>query len=151
MQVNLSQVKAKVGEILARCGQQDVEKTCKWFLLWHNRFVFCISLFVCLLHCLQVVPSVAQQVTFILPVSSWHKELQKRAMRPEIPRLERIVRTFINLQLFPQIPFFRLAARVFHLRKGKNLDLTFARGPVRKVGLVEHGRLGTWVRSDMIK
>ena len=48
MQVNLSQVKAKVGEILARCGQQDVEKTCKWFLLWHNRFVFCIPLFVCL-------------------------------------------------------------------------------------------------------
>jgi len=37
IQVNLSQVKAKVGEILARCGQQDVEKTCKWFLLWHNR------------------------------------------------------------------------------------------------------------------
>ena len=37
MQVNLSQVKAKVSEILARCGQQDVEKTCKWFLLWHNR------------------------------------------------------------------------------------------------------------------
>ena len=30
-------MKAKVGEILARCGQQDVEKTCKWFLLWHNR------------------------------------------------------------------------------------------------------------------
>ena len=52
-----------MGEILARCGQQDVEKTCKWFLLWHNRFVFCISLFVCLLHCLQVVPSVAHQVT----------------------------------------------------------------------------------------
>ena len=49
-QVNLSQVKAKVGEILARCGQQDVEKTCKWFLLWHNRFVcLFISLSVCLL------------------------------------------------------------------------------------------------------
>ena len=38
-QVNLSQVKAKVGDILASCGQQDVEKTCKWFLLWHNRYV----------------------------------------------------------------------------------------------------------------
>ena len=37
-QVNLSQVKAKVGDILASCGQQDVEKTCKWFLLWHNRY-----------------------------------------------------------------------------------------------------------------
>ena len=39
VQVNLSQVKAKVSEILARCGQQDVVKTCKWFLLWHNRFL----------------------------------------------------------------------------------------------------------------
>lgn len=37
VQVSLSQVKTKVGEILASCGQQDVEKTCKWFLLWHNR------------------------------------------------------------------------------------------------------------------
>ena len=39
VQVSLSQVKTKVGEILASCGQQDVEKTCKWFLLWHNRCV----------------------------------------------------------------------------------------------------------------
>jgi len=37
VQVSLGQVKTKVGEILASCGQQDVEKTCKWFLLWHNR------------------------------------------------------------------------------------------------------------------
>jgi len=37
VQVSLGQVKNKVGEILASCGQQDVEKTCKWFLLWHNR------------------------------------------------------------------------------------------------------------------
>jgi hypothetical protein len=33
VQVSLRQVKTKVGEILASCGQQDVEKTCKWFLL----------------------------------------------------------------------------------------------------------------------
>ena len=39
VQVSLSQVKTKVGEILASCGQQDVEKTCKWFLLLHNRCV----------------------------------------------------------------------------------------------------------------
>ena len=37
IQVTLGQVKAKVGEILSDHGQQDVEKTCKWFLLWHNR------------------------------------------------------------------------------------------------------------------
>ena len=55
LQVNLSQVKAKVGEILARCGQQDVEKTCKWFLLWHNRS------------------------DIILSSSLWGKELQKKS------------------------------------------------------------------------
>ena len=37
LQVSLSQVKAKVSEILSSHGQADVEKTCKWFLLWHNR------------------------------------------------------------------------------------------------------------------
>ena len=38
LQVSLSQVKAKVSEILSSHGQADVEKTCKWFLLWHNRW-----------------------------------------------------------------------------------------------------------------
>ena len=37
-QVSLGQVKAKVTEILSSHGQADVEKTCKWFLLWHNRY-----------------------------------------------------------------------------------------------------------------
>ena len=37
LQVSLTQVKSKVTEILSSHGQQDVEKTCKWFLLWHNR------------------------------------------------------------------------------------------------------------------
>ena len=37
-QVSLGQVKAKVTEILSTHGQADVEKTCKWFLLWHNRY-----------------------------------------------------------------------------------------------------------------
>ena len=37
LQVSLGQVKAKVTEILSSHGQADVEKTCKWFLLWHNR------------------------------------------------------------------------------------------------------------------
>ena len=37
LQVSLSQVKSKVTEILSSHGQADVEKTCKWFLLWHNR------------------------------------------------------------------------------------------------------------------
>ena len=39
MQVTLGQVKSKVAEILSDHGQQDVEKTCKWFLLWHNRSI----------------------------------------------------------------------------------------------------------------
>ena len=38
LQVSLGQVKAKVTEILSSHGQADVEKTCKWFLLWHNRY-----------------------------------------------------------------------------------------------------------------
>ena len=37
LQVSLGQVKSKVTEILSSHGQADVEKTCKWFLLWHNR------------------------------------------------------------------------------------------------------------------
>ena len=37
LQVSLTQVKSKVTEILSSHGQADVEKTCKWFLLWHNR------------------------------------------------------------------------------------------------------------------
>ena len=38
LQVSLTQVKSKVTEILSSHGQADVEKTCKWFLLWHNRW-----------------------------------------------------------------------------------------------------------------
>ena len=80
-----------MGEILARCGQQDVEKTCKWFLLWHNRS------------------------DIILSSSLWGKELQKRVMRPEIPRLER---TFINLQLFPHNSLLPARRRI-SFQKGK--------------------------------
>ena len=36
--MSLGQVKTKVTEILSSHGQADVEKTCKWFLLWHNRY-----------------------------------------------------------------------------------------------------------------
>jgi hypothetical protein len=36
--VSLTEVKLKVGEILAECGTQEAEKACKWFLLWHNRW-----------------------------------------------------------------------------------------------------------------
>jgi len=36
-QVTLNMVKKKVSDILLEYSDQEIEKTCKWFLLWHNR------------------------------------------------------------------------------------------------------------------
>lgn len=34
----LKLVKQKVAEIIKHCGAEEIEKTCKWFLLWNNRY-----------------------------------------------------------------------------------------------------------------
>ena len=120
-QVNLSQVKAKVGDILASCGQQDVEKTCKWFLLWHNRYLHHFPPFGGIIST-SIFSYFSKIGTSILVCSSfrgchhyfhpstkmlWNssplEEWKKRVMRAEISRLAGIVRTFINIQLSPEI------------------------------------------------
>lgn len=35
--ITLAKVKDKVSELFQTYGLSNIEKTCKWFLLWHNR------------------------------------------------------------------------------------------------------------------
>ena len=38
--VTLPKVKEKVAQLFQTFGTSTIEKTCKWFLLWNNRYVF---------------------------------------------------------------------------------------------------------------
>ena len=37
--VTLPKVKEKVAQLFQTFGTSTIEKTCKWFLLWNNRYV----------------------------------------------------------------------------------------------------------------